>query len=392
MKKKTVIILAVVAIAAAYGVHHFRGKSAPEAPKAPPAVNVGAQMLQQQTADVAEEFPGRTTAFKVSEIRPQVNGIIQSRLFTEGSNVKKGQQLYQIDAAPYQAAYDSAKATLAKAEAMVKSTEAKTKRYKSLVKIEAISKQDYDDIIATSAQAVADVGVAKAALATATINLNYTKVYAPISGRIGKSIVTEGALVSASQADALTSITQLTPIYVDITQASEDVQRLRHALKDKAKQAVTLLFQNSDEPYKHTGTLQFSDITVDPTTGSVQLRTLFPNPDSDLLPGMFVRARINVPTENVILVPQRATVRGADGALTVWVIGQDDTVQPVKIKSDRTVGDTWLVRAGLENGVRIVTEGMQKLKPGATVKVVEPEAAKAAEAAPAAETKPAEGK
>ena len=336
--------------------------------------------LERSTVDVSEEFPGRTSAYAVSEIRPQVSGIVLKRSFTEGSRVSKGQQLYQIDPAPFQATYNSAKASLVKAQAIVKSTKAKATRYKDLVKIEAISKQEYDDTVATAAQAEADVAVAQAALEQAKINLDYTKVYAPIEGRISKSAVTEGALVQAGQTQALATITQLHPIYVDITQSSEDMQRLRSVLKGKSEQKVTLLYKNATE-YAEKGTLQFTDITVDPSTNAVAIRALFPNPEGDLLPGMFVRAKLDMTQENALRVPQKAASRAADGTLNVWVVGNDDTVQPAAITAERTVGDQWLVSAGVDAGDRIVLEGGQKLQPGAKVSI----STSAGAAAPAAE-------
>lgn len=372
LKQNTIYkILSISAVAVVvtvlYWPFHSTGQDAQQAPPQ----EVTAVTLERQTVDVSEEFPGRTSAYAVAEIRPQVSGIILQRLFTEGSQVKKGQQLYQIDPAPFQAAYNSAKATLTKAEAVVKTTEAKSTRYEELVKIEAISKQEYDDIVASRAQALADVGMAKAELERARINLNYTKVYAPISGRISKSSVTPGALVDAQQTTALASITQLDPIYVDITQPSEDMQRLRMALKGKDEQKVTLIYKNGIE-YDIKGDLQFTDITVDPTTSAVQMRALFHNPDADLLPGLFVRARLDLTRDDALLVPQKATTRTPDGSLTVWVIGADGTANPTPIKTERSIKDQWLVTDGVTDGDQIVLEGIQKLQPGAKVTVAKP--------------------
>jgi membrane fusion protein (multidrug efflux system) len=365
------IVIALVLLAAVAGGIYWFIPAGEEAPQQPPAQEVTALTLVRKTADISEEFPGRTSAYAVSEVRPQVSGIIQKRLFTEGRRVSKGQQLYQIDPAPFQAAYNSAKATLAKAQASVKATQAKATRYKQLVKIEAISKQEFDDITASQAQAVADVGVAKAALDQAKINLDYTKVYAPIDGRISKSAVTQGALVDAQQTTPLATITQLHPIYVDITQPSEDMQRLRAELKNKTEQKVALLYQNG-QPYAEKGDLQFTDITVDPTTSAVQMRALFDNPDADLLPGMFVRAKLELRRDNALLVPQKAATRNADGSLSVWVIAEDGTVNPATITTERSIKDQWLVISGVNAGDKIVLEGVQKVQPGAKVTIAKP--------------------
>ena len=381
------LIPALLLIVVAGGAYWFFGRAGEEAQADMPPPEVAVQTITLQTADTSEEYPGRTSAYEVSQVRPQVDGVILKRLFTEGSRVNKGQQLYQIDPAPYQAAYDSAKATLVKADAMVRSTQARLKRYQTLVKVEAVSRQEYDDTQASFAQAQADVGIAKAALAQAKINLDYTKVYAPIDGRIGKSSVTPGALVSARQAEALAVITQLHPMYVDITQASEDMQRLRQGLKNKADQPVSLSYQNG-LAYAEKGTLQFTDITVDPTTSSVQLRALFPNPEGELLPGMFVRAKLEMRAENAILVPQKATIRQPDASLAVWVVQPDDTVQPATITTVRAVDDQWLVASGLKEGDRIVVEGTQKVQPGAKVSIAQPAQEKTA---PATEAAPEKG-
>lgn len=336
-----------------------------------PQHTVSVLTVERRAVDVSEEFPGRTTAYAVSEIRPQVSGIIQKRLFNEGANVTKGQQLYQIDPAPFQASYNSSKANLAKAQALAKSTKAKAVRYTDLIKGGVISKQDYEDVVSASEQAQADVGVAQAALEEAKINLDYTKVYAPIDGRISKSNFTEGALVQAGQAQALTTITQLHPIYVDITQSSEDMQRLRSVLKGKTEQKVTIIY-NNDTPYPETGILQFTDITVDPTTDSVAIRALFQNLEGELLPGMFVRAKLDLIQEDALLVPQKATMRASDGSLTVWKVAEDDTVQQAVINADRTIGDQWIVTNGIDNGDRIVSEGVSKVTPGVKVTIDTP--------------------
>jgi len=269
-------------------------------PQGRPPTEVGVVTLRPQSVDVTTELPGRTTAARLAEVRPQVNGIILKRLFTEGAEVKAGQQLYQIDPAPYQAALDTAKAELARAEATANSSRTKAARYRDLVKSRAVSQQDYDDIAATLLENEAAVASAKASIRTAQINLDYTKVNSPISGRIGRSTVTEGALVTANQTQVLATVTQLDPIFVDVTQSSAELFKLRQALnggkiqsgEDKAP--VTLLVGGgNDAPYAQQGELQFSEVNVDETTGSVRLRATFPNPNNELLPGLFVRARIN---------------------------------------------------------------------------------------------------
>jgi len=357
-------LIGIVAILALIGP--FQGLAQVGGGGQQPALEVTALRLQAEPVTVYEELPGRTIAYEIAEIRPQVNGLITDRLFTEGSKVTQGQQLYQIDAAIYQAIYDSARADLQRAEAMVKPLQAKNDRFAELVRIEAISQQEYDDIQADLARAEAEIAIANAALARAKVNLEYTKVYAPISGRIGKSIVTKGALVTAGQVQPLAVITQLDPIYVDITQSSSDLLRLRRATADGEKLAVELLLDEEKNLYEHKGKLLFHEVSVEPTTGSVKLRTLFPNPDRILLPGLFVRARLGLEYPHALLVPQRAALRQPDGGLVVWVIDADDTVRPVNLTVGRAVGSSWLVESGVSAGDVIVTVG-QNLKPGALV-------------------------
>jgi len=340
--------------------------------------------VEPQRVALFTDLPGRTSAFRVAEVRPQVNGIVLKRLFQEGSDVTAGQQLYQIDPATYRAAMASAQADLAKARANLKSIEAKAARYADLVQINAVSRQDYDDIVASLDQAKAQILVAQAGVETTRINVEYTKVYAPISGRIGKSNVTEGALVTANQAAALATVTQLDPIYVDVSQSSSDLMRLRRAVasgrmqQGKADQApVTLTLDGASQPYEIAGQLQFSDVTVDPTTGSVQLRAVFPNPRHDLYPGLFVRARVEQGVrEQAILVPQQSLVRTPDGAAMVWVVGADGKVNPRPVEVGQVSGDKWIVDGGLQPGETVVTEGLQKIGPGAEVHVAAPAAAK----------------
>lgn len=349
---------------------------------AAPAPEVGTVTLQPQHVTLTTELPGRTSAFMVSEVRPQVGGIIQKRLFDEGSDVTAGQVLYQIDPATYQAAYDSAKAAVQKAKANVTSVRSKAARYKDLVSINAVSKQDYDDAVASAQSAEADIAADEAALESAKINLDYTKVTAPISGRIGKSAVTPGALVTASQADALSTIQQLDKIYVDVTQSTADVLRLKRDLASgKLKSAganeakVDLLLEDGSR-YDQPGILQFSDITVDQTTGSITLRAVFPNPNHDLLPGMYVREVLEEGvSDQAILVPQRGVSRDAKGNPVAMVVGADDKVEARILKTDRTIGDQWLVSDGLKAGDRLIVDGLQKIRPGMVVKAVEQTAA-----------------
>lgn len=330
------------------------------------ALPVSAKTLAMETVVHSEQLPGRTTAFKVAEIRPQVSGVIMERSFVEGGEVKEGQQLYQIDPAIYRANYESALADLQRARANVKSVQAKEERYAELVEIDAVSRQEYDDIEAELATARADIAVAQANVKTAKVNLDYTKVYSPISGRIGKSAVTEGALVTANQAELLARVTQLDPIYVDMNQSSTDLMRIRNELGEEQDVPVTLVLDNGDE-YAHEGTLQFSEVTVDATTGTVQLRALFPNPDRVLLPGLFVQAFVQLGKQEHILVPQKAAIRDKDGNLSVWVIGADSTVNPRVIQVSKEYKDQWIVTSGVNAGEQIVTEGFQKIQPGMKV-------------------------
>lgn len=340
-----------------------------------PPTEVTVYTVNAQQVDLAQDLPGRTSSYQRAEIRPQVTGIIVDRLFTEGSFVKEGQQLYQIDPAPYQAAYDSTVADLHKAEANLKSVEPKVERYRELVNVGGVSRQNYDDALASLEQAKADIAVAKAAVATAKINLNYTKVFAPISGQIGKSSVTKGALVTANQATALATIQNLSKIYVDVSQSSAEIMKLRKQFsgsKETGKMMAELLLEGDKEPYARKGEVQFSDVTVDEGTGMVQLRILFPNPDNYLLPGLFVKARVAQSTlDNGIMVPQQAVIRSAGGATTVWAVGADNVVNPRPVTVSRAIGDKWLIDSGLVNGDKVVVSGVQKIGPGATVIPVE---------------------
>jgi membrane fusion protein (multidrug efflux system) len=348
----------------------------PPAPPPPPEVSV--VTTQPQRVPVATELPGRTAAYRVAEVRPQVNGIILKRLFVEGGEVKAGQQLYQIDPAPYAAALQSARAELAKAQAAAKAAATKAARYKELVNRDVVSRQAFEDTIAAEEQTEAQVAVAKAAVEAARINLDYTKVFAPIDGRIGGSSLTEGALVTANQVTPLATVTQLNPIYVDVTQSSADLMRLRRDIAagrlsggDGAKAAVRLKL-DGEQAYPEQGVLQFSEVTVDPTTGSVRLRAVFPNPQQELLPGLFVRAIVEQAVkENAILVPQQSLVRAADGSTSVWVVGADNKVAARRVTATQALADQWLITSGLEGGERVVVEGLQKIRPGIEVRAVQ---------------------
>jgi len=397
---KTTIIGAAGALVAAMlllaGCDKNTGKAG-AAPSTPP--EVGVVVIQPQRVALTSELSGRTSARMIAEVRPQVNGIIQKRIFTEGSDVKAGQVLYQIDPSSYRAAYDSAKAAQARAEASLISVRLKAERYRDLVKINAVSQQENDDAQASLAQAEADLASAKAAVETARINLAYTKVSAPISGRIGRSSVTDGALVTANQATALATIQQLGSMYVDVTQSSAELLKLKQNLasgllkKDTAtSQARVKLLLEDGTPYPLPGTLSFSEVSVDPSTGSITLRAVFPNPKQVLLPGMFVRAVVEEGVnEQAVLVPQRGVTRNPKGEALVMVVGAEEKAEPRPIKVQRTVGDNWLVTDGLKAGDRVIVEGVQRARPGTVVKPV-PFGSKPAEAAPAAAAQPAPAK
>lgn len=346
-----------------------------KAPSMPP--EVGIEVVTPQHVALTTELAGRTSAHLVAEVRPQVGGIIQKRLFTEGADVKAGEVLYQIDPASYQSAYDSAKAAFARAEASLTPARLKSERYKELVQINAVSRQDYDDASAALKQAEADVEAGKAALETARINLAYTKITAPISGRIGRSTVTDGALVTASQSAPLATIQQLSSMYVDVTQSSAEMLRLKQALasgllkSNSAAQAKVKLLLEDGSVYPLPGILKFSEVTVDQSTGSITLRAVFPNPNQVLLPGMFVRAIVDEGlNEQAILVPQRGVTRNPAGEATVMVVGNEEKVEPKIIKVARTVGENWLVSEGLKTGDRVILEGLQRARPGTPVKAV----------------------
>ncbi|HTP66789.1 MAG TPA: efflux RND transporter periplasmic adaptor subunit [Geobacteraceae bacterium] len=349
--------------------------AASQPPASPP--EVGVVVVQPQHVTLTTELPGRTSAYLIAEVRPQVSGIIQKRLFIEGSDVKAGQVLYQIDPATYKAAYASARATQARAEATLNTLHLKAERYRDLVKIKAVSQQENDDAQAALQQAEAEVAGAKAAVESARINLAYTRVTAPISGRIGRSSVTDGALVTANQAATLSTIQMLSTVYVDVVQSSAELLQLQKQLatgllkKDGTSQARVKLLLEDGSAYPLPGSLKFSEVTVDQSTGSYTLRAVFPNPKQTLLPGMFVRAVVeDGENPQAILVPQRGVTRNPGGEAMVMVVGAGEKVEPRVIKVARTVGDNWLVSDGLKAGDRVILEGIQRAKPGTPVKVV----------------------
>ena len=357
------------------------GKGPQTAPASVPEVAT----VKVTTGPVAlmTELPGRTSAYRVAEIRPQVNGLIQKRLFTEGSPVTAGQVLYQIDPAPFQAVLNNAKAALAKAEANLQPIRSRAERFKELLPEKAVSQQDYDDAEAALKQTEADIEVWKATVTTASINLGYTRIVAPIPGRIGRSNVTEGALVTAQQPTPLSTIQQLDPVYVDVPQSTSETLRLKRLLEGgrlnqggEGQKKVKLLLEDGSE-YPLAGTLQFRDVTVDPTTASVILRVVFPNPQGVLLPGMFVRAVVREGIKvQAILIPQQAVSRDPKGNPIALIVDAGGKVQQRMLVLDRAIGDKWLVTTGLASGDRVIVEGMQKVRPGASVKVVPFEAAK----------------
>lgn len=370
--KRTVHLALVIALGAA-----LTACSSSEQPQEMPAPEVGVITLQPESAALTSELAGRLTSYMVSDVRPQVGGIIQKRLFEEGAMVKKGQLLYQIDPAPFQAAYDQAVANQKRAEATLKSVKARADRYAELVTINAVSKQDAEDALAARDQAAAEVAAAKAAVQTARINLDYTRVTAPISGRIGRSTFTPGALVTAGQESALATIQTLDPIYVDVTQSGAELMALREAfLKGDlkggtAETAKVRIILPSGKTYGHEGTLKFSEVTVDPTSGSAIIRAAVPNPDGILLPGMYVKALL---TEGVaseaILAPQEAISRNARGEAVAMLVNAEGTVEPRIVNAARAVGNKWLITDGLKAGETLIVDGFMKIRPGAPVKAV----------------------
>jgi membrane fusion protein (multidrug efflux system) len=347
------------------------------APRPPAVPEAGFVVARVQPVPLTTELPGRTSPLAISEVRPQVNGIVQERLFTEGSTVKKGQSLYRIDPAPYRAAVDNARAQLANVEANLTTVKLKAQRYADLVKIKAVSQQDYDDAEAAAGQAAASVQQARAAVRTAEINLGYTEIKAPISGRIGVSSITQGALATANQTTALTTIQTLDPIYVDVTQSSAELLRLERdirsglARKDAPLSAKVRLMLEDGSTYPLEGKLQFTDVTVDPSSGAVTIRAVFPNPQGMLLPGMFVRAVITqAVAPDAILVPQQGVSRDPKGGATVLVVNGQDKAELRPIEIGQAVGANWIATKGLQPGDKVITEGLQRIRDGQAVRPV----------------------
>jgi membrane fusion protein (multidrug efflux system) len=340
-------------------------------PNAP--ADVGVVVVRTEPVTLIAELSGRTSAVLMSEVRPQVSGVIKARLFQEGSYVRSGQALYQIDPATYRASLNSAAAGLAQAQAAYTSAKLKADRYTELVAIKAVSRQDNDDAQAAAQSAAANVQAQRAAVEQARINLGYTRVFAPISGRIGKSSVTPGALVTASQTTALATVQNLDRVYVDVTQSASDILKLRRDLAAGTiggpSSAQVQLILEDGSTYPIPGTLAFSDITVDPGTGSIGLRAVFPNPNGVLLPGLYVRARISKGVATTgMLIPQAAVSRDPKGHATVFVVGANGKAELRPIAVSQTVGDKWLVTSGLKPGDRVIVEGLQKVHPGGAVK------------------------
>ncbi len=337
----------------------------------PPAV--GVVTLQTETAPLVNELPGRITAVETAEVRPQINGVIRRRLFEEGSYVRAGQLLYEIEDAPYRAAVAQAQGSLARANASIRATELQAERYKELVGINAVSRQEYDNAVASAQQARADVAAQRGALQAAQVNQGFTRIRAPISGRIGRSLFTPGALVQAGQGDPLATIQRTDRVYVDVTQSASEIINLRQAMKSggisEADGARVELLLPNGSVYPIEGRLQFADVTVDPNSGSVVLRASFPNPDGLLLPGMYVRARlIEGKRTEAILAPQQGITRDPRGRATAMVLGADNKVEVRQVEIDRAVGDKWIVTKGLKAGDKLIVEGLLNLRPGTVVR------------------------
>ena len=364
IKKLVIAAISIIAIS---------GCSQEPAPQAagggqqpPPTVSVLEVALQPVENTVT--LPGRVSPLRQSQVRPQVEGVITERLFEEGAFVEKGQQLYQIDDSRYAAQLASAKADVKSAEANRKTLEARAERYKGLLDKNAVSQQEYDDAIAQAEQADAQISVARAAVELAQVDLDFTKVYAPISGQISRSYMTVGALVTSNQTQQLATITQLDPIYVDMQQSGKGVLKLRRAMQESGTLPVTLVLDDmTGESYEHTGELKFSEVTVDETTGAVALRAEFPNPDSLLMPGMFTKARVNISNTQEILVPQRAATRQPDTSLSVMVVNAENKVEARTITIAGSYGDQYIVTSGVAAGDKVIVAGYQKVKPGAQV-------------------------
>jgi len=340
----------------------------------PPEVTV--VTLQPEPVVLTRELPGRTNPFLVAEVRPQVTGIVRERLFTEGSHVQRGQPLYQLEDATYRAEVASREAAIARAKATLESARLNARRTSQLAKVNAVSRQDNENATAALRQAEADLKAAEAALQSAKITLGYARINSPIAGRIGKSAVTVGALVTANQPTALATVQQFDPMYVDLTQSASELLQLRRELEAGTLRTaddvpVTVLLEDGTR-YPHPGKLTFADLSVDPGTGSFLLRVQVPNPDQVLLPGMYVRAILSVGERSqAILAPQQAITRDAKGVANALVVGPDDKVEPRAVQASRTIGDQWLIDSGLSAGERVIVAGLQKVRPGAVVRPIE---------------------
>jgi len=384
----TVTLTFVAVMMSLFGFWGCKDRQGAQA-KTPPTPEVAVMTVEPQRIVLTTELPGRTATYRIAEIRPQVNGLIQKRLFEEGANVKMGDVLYQIDSAPLQAALDSAKAALRRSEANVPAIRAREERFKKLLAEKVVSQQDYDDVAAALRQTEADTQYWRGMRKANQINMEYTKVRAPISGRIGRSSVTEGAIVTAYQPVPLATIQQLDPIYVDLQQSTTELLRLRRRIeegqlnKDGSSEQKVKLIMPDGTPYPLEGTLQFRDVTVAPSTDSVTLRVVFPNPEGVLMPGMFVRALvIEGVNEHAIMIPQQAVSRDPKGDPFVFIVDAEDNVQMCPLTLDRAIGDQWLVTDGIKQGDRVIVEGILKVRPGAKVKVASAAAAKTADGAP----------
>jgi membrane fusion protein (multidrug efflux system) len=378
MKKMLIPFIVVVAVGLGYLAWDNKPSQAnqPAQAKAAPAPEVAVVTMQEKSVTLTSELPGRTAVYQVAEIRPQVGGIIQKRAFTEGAEVKAGQLLYQIDPASYEVAVARARAAVASAKAELEPARLKARRFADLIRSKAVSQQDHDEAQAAFALAQANVASAQAELEAARIDLERTRVSAPIDGRIGRSSITPGALVTANQATAMATVQQLDPIYVDLTQSNMELLRLKRALANGTMQSageagtrVRLMLEDGST-YAQTGTLQLAEASVDQSTGAVTLRAVFPNPNRELLPGMYVRAVIEEGVlAQALLIPQQAVTRNAHGEAQALIVDGQDTLALRKLELAQAVGGDWIVRQGLSAGDRVVVEGLQKARPGMQVRV-----------------------
>lgn len=379
MKKILIPVVALLAVGLGYLVWNKPSQAnQPTAARVAPAPEVAVVTMQEKDVRLTTELPGRTAVYQMAEIRPQVGGIILKRAYTEGTEVKSGDLLYQIDPATYEVAVARAKAAVAKAKAELEPARLKALRYRDLIRTKAVSQQDHDEVQAALALAEANVAAAQAELGAAQIDLERTRVLSPINGRIGRSTITPGALVTANQAQAMATVQQLDPIYVDLTQSNVELLRMKHALKSGAVQSageaatkVRLILEDG-ATYAHAGVLQLAEASVDQSTGSVTLRAVFPNPERDLLPGMYVRAVIEEGVlASALLIPQQAVVRNAQGQPLAMVVDGEEKVAARPLELDRAIGGDWIVREGLAAGDRVVIEGLQKARPGVQVRVAQ---------------------